>query len=243
MTSGKTEGRTGRTRGRTTRALLLAGLVIGSAAVGLVSYYGRGYSDAMDDARSLSRRASIEIAAGRSPEDLGPGRAAMVLEVQDPAFLVHEGSDYAGSGGGRTTVTQSLAARMAFEQFRPGVAELRRSGYARGLEAGLDKRRILTLWLDSVDMGRGPEGWLRGIFAASQAIYGKPPAQLSDREFLRLVAVATAPGAFQLMEPDPALDERVARIERLLAGHCRPQGREDVTLDGCAKAPELGSTG
>ncbi|MBN8553581.1 MAG: hypothetical protein J0L52_11895 [Caulobacterales bacterium] len=43
-----------------------------------------------------------------------------------------------------------------------------------------------------------------------------------------------APGRYRLAETDPALDERLRRIDRLLAGACEPMGLRDVWLDGCA---------
>ena len=39
---------------------------------------------------------------------------------------------------------------------------------------------------------------------------------------------------FSLLAPDPALDERVRRIERRVSGACSPTSTGDVWLDGCA---------
>ncbi len=102
-----------------------------------------------------------------------------------------------------------------------------------GLEARLSKNQILALWLDTLEMGEGPDGWITGFHNASSAIYGRSPIELSNAEFIRLVAVLIAPGSFKLEENDTVLDERAGRIERLVQGVCEPKGLGDVWLEGC----------
>lgn len=103
-----------------------------------------------------------------------------------------------------------------------------------GLESRLDKYQILSLWLDTVEMGLGPDGWMIGFFRASESVYGRPPAELENEEFNRLLAVLIAPSRYRLLEEDEALDERASRIARLIAGDCTPNGQRDVWLEGCA---------
>ena len=147
--------------------------------------------------------------------------------------MEHSGVDLSSAGGGLTTITQSLAKRVGFETFQPGIAKIRQTGYAIGLEHELTKQEILALWLDTLEMGHGPDGWMTGFFRASNAIYGKAPAELSEREFLSLVAVLIAPSTYHLGKDDPKLEDRVARIERLVAGSCTPLDNGDVWLEGC----------
>ena len=72
-----------------------------------------------------------------------------------------------------------------------------------------------------------------GFNKASSLIYGRPPAELNNTEFTRLVAVLISPSSYKLAENDTALNERVSRIERLVAGKCAPEGHSDVWLEGC----------
>lgn len=76
---------------------------------------------------------------------------------------------------------------------------------------------------------------MTGFFNASQAVYRRPPAALSQGQFLSLVAVPIAPGKFNLRAPDAELRERVDRIERLVARQCKPTGLRDVWLAGCSR--------
>lgn len=211
-------------------------------ALVLILLIGAGYCvkavlDARSDAVALAAQADTLIAAGRGPADLGAGRADMLLAVQDPGFADHNGLDFTTPGAGATTVTQSLSKRLAFDEFRPGIGKLRQSAYALGLETRLSKDQIMALFLDSAQMGNGPDGSMTGFFTASEQIFGAPPAQLSDQQFLALVAVLIAPGRFNLRQPGDDLDERIDRISRLIAHRCAPSGHGDVWLEGCAAAP------
>lgn len=215
--------------------LLRAGALMAVLLVALVSGYGLwAFGEAQWEAGALARRADGLIAVGLGAEGLGPGRLEALLAVEDPGFVQHSGVDLMTAGAGATTLTQSLAKRLAFQQFRPGIGKIRQTGYAMGLERGLTKAQILALWLDTVEMGPGPQGWLTGFYAASLAVYGRGPKELTDPEFLRLVAVVIAPARFDLFADDAALQDRTARISRLIAGDCAPLDNGDVWLEGCA---------
>jgi membrane peptidoglycan carboxypeptidase len=155
------------------------------------------------------------------------------LRVQDPAFRDHSGVDFSTAGAGATTISQSVSKRLAFKHFEPGIGKIRQTGYALGLEQSLTKDQILALWLDTVEMGRGPDGWMTGFFEASTMVFGVPPSEVTDTEFLRLVAVLIAPASFDLWQGDEKLVARTERIERMLAGECTPLGHGDVWLEGC----------
>jgi membrane carboxypeptidase/penicillin-binding protein PbpC len=199
-----------------------------------IIYAGIGYFDALRDSSKLKVRADALLAAGRGPDDLTTRKLNQLLRVEDPAFWQHGGVDLHTNGAGLTTLTQSLSKRLAFQNFQPGLQKIRQTAYAMGLEKRLSKKEILALFLDTAPLGRGKSGWMTGMFATSEQIYGKQPADLTDRQWLRLVAVLIAPRQFDLLAPNEQLDERVRRIERLLAGKCAPQGDRDVWLRGCA---------
>lgn len=215
----------------------------GAAAAGIVillvaalAYGAHGYFDARQDARLLAARADPLIAQGRGAAGLGPGRIEQLLLVEDPGFAGHSGIDFSTSGGGLTTLTQSVGKRVGFDNFQPGVRKIRLLGYALGLEQSLTKGQIVALYLDTVEMGRGPNGWMKGFYEASRSIYGRPPHLLSEPEFLSLVAVPIAPSTFNLQQPNDALRTRVERIQRLVRRQCQPNGLRDVWLEACATA-------
>lgn len=215
------------------RILKYAGIVVGLLLVAAAGYGGKGYWDALSDADGLRARADDLIAQGRGGDSLGTGHRAILLAVEDPNFSEHPGVDFSTPGTGLTTVTQSAAKRLAFKEFHPGIGKIRQTGYALGLESRLSKEQILALWLETLQMGKGPNGWMVGFHSASSTIYGRTPAELTDAEFIRLVAVLIAPASYDLSQSDAKLNERAARIERLVAGTCAPTGLTDVWLEGC----------
>lgn len=216
------------------RTLQYSILAIATLAAVLLAYGAKGYLDAALNAESLRHRAEELIAKGRGSADLGPERLEQLLRIEDPAFRKHIGVDFSTAGAGATTISQSVSKRLAFKQFRPGIGKIRQTGYALGLEQNLTKDQILGLWLDTLEMGRGPDGWMTGFFATSETIYGHPPAGVTETEFLTLVAVLIAPGSFDLWGHDPDLAVRVGRIRRLLADECAPRDHGDIWLEGCA---------
>lgn len=220
------------------RIFKFAGLLLGLLIIAAVAYGAKGYWDALSDAQQLGQRADDLTAQGRGSASLGADHLAILLTVEDPNFANHSGWDFSTPGAGATTITQSVSKRLAFEKFRPGIGKVRQTGYAMGLESRLSKDQILALWLDTLEMGEGPGGWMTGFHKASFAIYERPPAELSNTEFIRLVAVLIAPASYKLTESDTALNERVSRIERLVAGTCAPKGLSDVWLEGCRQSSD-----
>jgi hypothetical protein len=214
-------------------AILATGVLLGLAVL-LLGHGAVGFWDAVRQSDEYGARANALIANGRGPEDLGAERLRQLIVVQDPGYMHHAGIDLTTDGAGLTTVSQSLSKRLGFDEFRPGIGKIRQTGFAFGLESQLTKEQILALWLDTVEMGRGPDGWMTGFFQASRTIYSQAPAELSDQEYLRLLAVLIAPGKYRLLEGGRSLDDRVSRIARLISGSCRPEGQRDVWLDGCA---------
>ncbi|WP_299483413.1 transglycosylase domain-containing protein [uncultured Roseibium sp.] len=110
---------------------------------------------------------------------------------------------------------------------------MRQTGYALGLEREQDKEQIMVLWLATLEMGRGPDGWVTGFHKMSESMFGSPPGAIEADEYLSLLAVLVAPGRYNLGTDDQALQERKDRIRRLLAGECVPNGNSDVWLEGC----------
>jgi membrane carboxypeptidase/penicillin-binding protein PbpC len=218
------------------------GLLALSVVIAVLAYSLQGYLSARADVALLSRRADALIAHHRGPEDLGSGRIQQLLMVEDPGFWTHDGTDWSTPGSGLTTLTQSLGKRVGFKNFHPGLQKIRLVGYAKGLASTLSKRQILALYLDTVWMGRGPNGSMTGLFSASEAVFHRPPSALSEHQFLSLVAVLIAPRKFNLTSPNSDLEERTARIERLVSKQCQPTGLRDVWLEGCASTSRAGQS-
>jgi membrane peptidoglycan carboxypeptidase len=189
-------------------------------------------------------RAEAEVAEPLHPDELPPGRMADLLAVEDPGFFDHPGIDVSTPGAGWTTITQGLAKDLYFDAFRPGpLAKLEQSLAALVLDARIPKERQLALFLGSAYLGETEEGTVNGFAPAARAWLGKDVRELDRREFLSLVAMAVGPNAYGIASQPEQNAERVARIERLLAGECRPIGWRDVTYERCATARPASAPG
>ena len=217
--------------GKALNGIGLTGLAL---IVAVFLYGGKGWYDAVQLADDFNRKADQLVSDGRGVESLTSQQLETLIKVQDPGFYDHDGIDFSSKGAGITTLTQSLAKRLGFKDYTPGIGKIRQSGFALGLDSVLSKHQQVALFLDTAEMGKGPDGWITGFHNAADIIYQKPVAQLSENEFNSLVAVLIAPSRLKLSEPDAALNERVARITKLAHEKCEPNNFNDVWLEGCA---------
>jgi monofunctional biosynthetic peptidoglycan transglycosylase len=148
--------------------------------------------------------------------------ALAVIAAEDQRFLEHAGFDFKQIDKalkdrergrrvrGASTITQQVAKNLFLW---PGQSWVR-----KGLEAGLtvlieltwDKRRILEVYLNVAEFGRGT--W--GVEAASQRYFGKPAAKLNRSEAALLAAVLPNPVRYRADAPSGYVRKRQAWIER-----------------------------
>jgi hypothetical protein len=197
-------------------ALFVMSLLLFGVIAGLGGYYAGGRSDAIDDTRPLMRLADRLIDRREGGSGLGQGREQLLLAVESGPHGKAVQNDGDVPEASAAMLRQTLAGRLAAERSDPSFSKIRQAGYASGLKTELSGAQVLALWLETVDMGRGPQGWIRGFYQASRSLYDRSPAELNDAEFLRLVAVATTPGKYRLDRPDPALEARVTQLHELL---------------------------
>ena len=166
--------------------------------------------------------------------DVPKRRIDMLLKVEDPAFYQHRGVDFSTPGASMTTITQALVKRFYFEHFRKGFAKIEQTLIARFvLDPAMSKDAQLQAYLNFTSFGTHDGRQVIGFADAARTYYRRPFARLSDHQFLSLVAMLMAPNALDPARHKAANDERVRRIEALLAGKCRPNGLRDVTYEGC----------
>ncbi len=146
--------------------------------------------------------------------------AIAVIAAEDQKFLLHDGFDFeaiekavtdAQSGRrlrGASTISQQVAKNLFLW---PGQSWIR-----KGLEAWFTvwiewlwpKQRILEVYLNSAQFGRG----IWGVEAASRYFFRKEAASLSREEAALLAAVLPSPTRYRVVNPGPYVRERQARI-------------------------------
>ena len=170
-----------------------------------------------------------------SLDEIGDRRVEMLIRIEDPGFRTHRGVDFSTPGAGMTSITQSLVKRFYFENFEPGFAKLEQSLIARFvLDPAMSKPAQLKAYINHSHFGWRDGRPIIGLAGAARAYYGREVGQLSDRQFLSLVAMLMAPRDLNPSDHPAANAERVRRIERMLAGKCKPAGLRDVAYQACA---------
>ena len=159
-------------------------------------------------------------------ERISPHAAVAVIAAEDQKFLVHDGFDFeqiekavadAGRGKrlrGASTISQQVAKNLFLW---PGQSWLR-----KGLEAWFTvwieflwpKRRILEVYLNSAQFGRG----IWGVEAASRAYFGREARRLARHEAALLAAVLPSPTRYRVVNSGPYVRERQAWILRQMQG-------------------------
>jgi monofunctional biosynthetic peptidoglycan transglycosylase len=90
---------------------------------------------------------------------------------------------------GSSTITMQLAKNLWFSTSRDPLTKLNEIIAAYMLEHYLTKDRILELYLNEIEFGRG----IFGVETASRLYFGKPASQLTRDEAAKLVAIIPSP--------------------------------------------------
>jgi len=149
-------------------------------------------------------------------EDISPHAAVAVIAAEDQKFPGHAGFDLesidkaledARRGRklrGASTISQQVAKNLFLW---PGQSWLRKgfeAGFTVLIELLWPKRRILEVYLNSAEFGRGV--W--GVEAASQRFFGKPASRLSRHEAALLAAVLPNPLRLRVDAPSSYVRSR-----------------------------------
>ncbi len=109
---------------------------------------------------------------------------------------------------GGSTITQQLAKNLLLSGERNLLRKGQELVLSLVLEALLPKRRILEIYLNSVEWGEG----IFGAEAAAQHYFKKPAARLSAQEAARLAVMLPSPKFFETRPGSAYLARRTATI-------------------------------
>jgi monofunctional biosynthetic peptidoglycan transglycosylase len=142
---------------------------------------------------------------------------------EDQRFFQHDGFDWkeidlamkeAERKGkpvrGASTITNQCARSIFLWQGRSWIRKGLESYYTVWMEALLSKRRILELYANVIEMGRG----VYGIEAASQHYFGVSARDLTRNQSAMLAAVLPNPKGWDPTKPNRMLQWRQQRILR-----------------------------
>ena len=154
---------------------------------------------------------------------ISPHLQRAVIAAEDASFFIHEGFDWEGirdaainnlEAGemkrGGSTITQQLAKNLYLSSERSLLRKAREALIARSLEHRLTKERILELYLNVAEWGRG----IYGAEAAARHHFGKSASDLTADEAAWLAAMLPSPQRYDPLRKTTALTRRHQRILR-----------------------------
>ncbi len=154
---------------------------------------------------------------------ISPHLSRAVVAAEDASFFLHEGFDWEGikdaalhnlEAGeltrGGSTITQQLAKNLYLSPERSLWRKAREALITRSLEHHLTKTRILELYLNVAEWGRG----VYGAEAAARHHFGKAAADLTAEESAWLAAMLPSPQRYDPLRKTATLTRRHHRILR-----------------------------
>lgn len=160
-----------------------------------------------------------------SLDDIAPCMGVAVIAAEDQKFPDHFGFDWQAiekaiahnehsrKVRGASTVSQQTAKNLFLWESRSWARKGLEVYFTVLLETCWSKRRILEVYLNSVEFGDG----IFGVEAASRAYFGKPAKRLRPSEAALLAAVLPNPHRFRPDAPSPYVRGRQAWILRQMA--------------------------
>lgn len=140
-----------------------------------------------------------------------------VIAAEDAKFSEHEGFDWEGIQkaleknqkkgrivAGGSTISQQLAKNLFLSASKTPWRKAQEAVITLMLEAVMDKRRILEIYLNVVEWGNG----VFGAEAAARHYYGVSAAQLSAEQAARLAVLLPNPRKFGRLPNSPYLAAR-----------------------------------
>jgi monofunctional biosynthetic peptidoglycan transglycosylase len=161
----------------------------------------------------------------RDWEHISKNAAIAVVAAEDQKFPEHRGFDFkqidkalADRERGRrvrgaSTISQQVAKNLFLWRGQSWLRKGIEAGITVLIEAAWSKQRILEMYLNIAEFGRGTYG----VQAASQRYFDKDAARLSQSEAALLAAVLPAPTRYKADAPSNYVRRRQAWIQRQIA--------------------------
>jgi membrane peptidoglycan carboxypeptidase len=207
------------------KAALILVIALIFVLCGVIGYYTVEVIEARKETTALVADALAQYDDVISLDDVTDERLSMLLIVEDPAFFSHPGVDLKTPGAGLTTITQALVKILYFDGFRPGIRKIRQTLIARfALDPLVSKDDQLVLFINYIGLGKGT----RGFAEASAYYFDTEFSDLSDDEYLALVAMIIAPATFNIDDHPERNALRVSRMKAVINGEYIPKGLCDL---------------
>ena len=225
-------------RGRWLRRLLVAALCL---FVGLPLALVAAYRFVPPPVTILMIQRSLEgkgfSRTWRPLDQMSPALIRSVIAAEDAGFCGHQGFDFEAMQEawahnersdrvrGGSTISQQTAKNVFLWPQRSSVRKGLEAGFTVLIEVGWGKRRILEVYLNTIEWGPG----VYGAEAAARRNFGVGADRLTPAQAARLAAILPSPLKWRAAKPGPYVKRRSGRIGAA-AGTVRRDGLADCVL-------------
>jgi len=199
--------------------ILLFFLFLPSIGVAMLRWYNPPFTSFMLQTKLASLREKSKTQLHYNwveLKNIAPAMQLAVIAAEDQNFLFHRGFDFAAIEKaikhnqrskrlrGASTISQQVAKNLFLWR--------RRSWLRKGLEAYFtvliellwDKKRILEVYLNTVELGKG----IFGVEAAARHYFNKSALKITPNEAALLAAILPNPLRFSVCNPSPFINKR-----------------------------------
>lgn len=160
--------------------------------------------------------------------ELSARQQEIFIKVQDPNFWNHKGVEFSTPGSGWTTITQSIAKWFYFHPFKQGIRKIKQTLLARFVVNNqLSKEEQLLIFINHVWF----ENNIIGFRNAANHFFNKDIVELTEDEFISLVAMPVNPKTYNIFSNPENNRIRSDRIKNMINGKYEPRGLFDIYYD------------
>jgi len=155
-------------------------------------------------------------------EEISPNLQKAVIASEDATYLTHSGFDFTAMQKalknnekgkrikGGSTISQQTAKNVFLWQGRSYVRKAFEAYFTILIEAIWGKRRIMEVYLNSIEMGNN----VYGAEAAARHYFEKPASELTPREAASIAAILPNPRKYKATNSSQYIERRKNRIQK-----------------------------
>ena len=155
--------------------------------------------------------------------NLSAWQKCALVTIQDPGFFRDPGVRHSFRAAfTNTTITQVVVRKIYFTDYKPGITRIiHMLAACDALDRFVSKDDQLTIFANAASFDRSPGGEsIIGFAGAAEAYFNKPFEQLSERQYLSLIAMLIDPTHLNPRTHPKENAERQAKLRSLLIDHC-----------------------
>ena len=193
----------------------------------------------------------VELAGARAErrepatwEQIPPTLKDAVVATEDKRYWHHHGLDFRAMARatlanlrhhelqGASTITQQLSKNLFLTPHRTFARKLAEAGLSIYLELRLDKKRILTIYLNHIYLGQDGPASVMGVRSAARHYFSKEVSDLTLPESALIAGVIRGPGVYNpFRDPAAAKGRRDHVLRRMLAEGMISQFEADAAIE------------